>query len=130
MDLRRALRGRKPRTDDRTCRHWVRPVAPRRAEPCPFRADSGIAVPGTPESWVENMKLSSFNVAGMLLVLTLGIAVGALMFRDLPQTSAATDRQITPTDAPPPVIPISDNTQHPLDAKYLGVIFARQSADI
>src|SRR5947209_5909002 len=76
----------------------------------------------------DNMKLS-FNLAGMLLTLAIGIAVGALIFRDLPQTSAATDRLAAPTDTPP-VNPVPDDTQHTGDAGYVGVIFARQSADI
>jgi len=71
----------------------------------------------------------SFHLAGMLLTLGIGIAVGALIFRDLPQTSAATDRLAAPTEMPP-VNPIPDNTQHTGDAGYVGVIFARQSADI
>ena len=68
-------------------------------------------------------------------MLTVGIAVGAVVFRDLPHTDAATERPIARTDAPPPVIPApvipaAVNTRHPDDAERLGVIFARQSADI
>ncbi len=71
----------------------------------------------------------SFHLAGMLLTLGIGIAVGALIFRDVPQTRAATDSQVLPTDMPP-ANPISDGKQHTDDTGYVGVIFARQSADI
>jgi RND family efflux transporter MFP subunit len=78
------------------------------------------------------MKRSSLNIAGMLLTLAVGITVGALGFRDLPNTNAATERSIAPTDAPPPVAPVPtpDNARHSDDGGRLGVIFARQSADI
>src|SRR3954471_24246186 len=75
------------------------------------------------------MKRSLFNIAGMLLMLTVGVGGGALVFRDLPKTNAASDRPVIPTAAPA-VIPAAVNTRSSDDAKPISVIFPRQSADI
>jgi len=86
------------------------------------------------------MRLSSFNFAGMLFTLVAGIALGASIFRDGPKTIAAADRPLPEATAASrpdrfaedhrpqddaPSIP-----RDPVEAGYLGVTFARQSADV
>src|SRR6266516_4131944 len=84
------------------------------------------------------MRLTSFNTAAMLLMLAIGIALGALVFRNVPDTMAAIDRPLAqPVTASSPAIATALDGQEPSaftrlsdDAKYAGVVFARQSADI
>jgi RND family efflux transporter MFP subunit len=76
------------------------------------------------------MRPSSFNIAAMAFTLAIGIAAGALLFRDLPRTSAAADQPMAPTVAPLAIKPVSDRIEPADDAGHLGVVFVRQSADI
>jgi macrolide-specific efflux system membrane fusion protein len=78
------------------------------------------------------MKLSSFNIAVMMLMLTIGIAAGAAMFRTVPNTKAAVDQHSMPTaDVHASSAAATEPArQHTPVATYVGVIFARQSADI
>src|SRR4030095_8173324 len=57
---------------------------------------------------------------------------GALMFRSVPNTNAATDQPLGPNaERSGPVAPLTEtSTQQRNPATYIGVIFARQSADI
>ena len=84
------------------------------------------------------MRLSLLNIVVMLFSLGIGIAFGGLMFRSVPITNAATN---TPLAAAAPastsdaeIVARNSNryasTQRTEPAKYVGVIFTRQSADI
>jgi RND family efflux transporter MFP subunit len=86
------------------------------------------------------MRLSSFNLAGMLLTLAAGIALGASIFREVPKTIAAADPPMPePIAASTPATVAKDSgpqdaapsiARDPDEAGYLGVTFARQSADV
>ncbi|HYR91906.1 MAG TPA: efflux RND transporter periplasmic adaptor subunit [Terriglobia bacterium] len=83
------------------------------------------------------MRLSSFNVAAMLFMLTIGIGLGALMFRNTPEMSATADPPPAPavSVSSPVVVPSPDKAGGPEvkgsdPSQYVAVIFARQSADI
>src|SRR5262249_36282570 len=78
------------------------------------------------------MRISSFNIAVMMLMLAIGIAAGALMFRGVPNTNAASDRQFALNAQRPSPAALSSkpSSQETNLATYVGVVFARQSADI
>jgi RND family efflux transporter MFP subunit len=70
----------------------------------------------------------SLNITALTLVLAAGVGLGATLFREpVPATAAAAETPVS--DAPPaaPARPIEDIAPA---AAYLGVVFARQSADI
>ena len=81
------------------------------------------------------MSLSSTNIVAMLLMLVIGMALGALMFRNTPNTANTVDTEVTSVAADrPPVATASVSSPaaapRPDAARYVAVIFARQSADI
>jgi RND family efflux transporter MFP subunit len=76
------------------------------------------------------MRPSSLNIAALLLMLATGIAIGNITSHELPKANAAADQPAVPA-APPPVTPVVENTEAAVhDAKHIGVVFVRQSADV